>query len=40
MATTIFTLNEAPYGSERGYNGLRLAGAMAAIEGQQRPIDP
>lgn len=33
--TTLFILNEAPYGSERVYNGLRLAGALAAIEGQQ-----
>ena len=35
MTTTLFILNEAPYGSERVYNGLRLAGALAGIEGQQ-----
>lgn len=35
MAITLFILNEAPYGSERVYNGLRLAGALSAIEGQQ-----
>lgn len=34
MTTTLFILNEAPYGSERAYNGLRLAGALAAREGQ------
>lgn len=32
---TLFILNDAPYGSERVYNGLRLAGALAGIEGQQ-----
>ncbi len=26
---TLFILNDAPYGSERTYNGLRLAGAIA-----------
>lgn len=35
MTATLFILNEAPYGSERVYNGLRLAGALAGIEGQQ-----
>jgi uncharacterized protein involved in oxidation of intracellular sulfur len=25
----LFILNDAPYGSERTYNGLRLAGALA-----------
>jgi uncharacterized protein involved in oxidation of intracellular sulfur len=25
----VFVLNDAPYGSERSYNALRLAGAMA-----------
>lgn len=27
--STLFILNDAPYGSERAYNALRLAGAMA-----------
>lgn len=27
---TLFILNGAPYGDERTYNGLRLAGALAA----------
>jgi uncharacterized protein involved in oxidation of intracellular sulfur len=26
---TLFILNDAPYGSERTYNGLRLAGALS-----------
>ena len=30
---TLFILNDAPYGSERTYNGLRLAGAVAKQEG-------
>lgn len=34
MASTLFILNEAPYGSERAYNALRLAGVLAAREGQ------
>lgn len=35
MTSTLFILNEAPYGSERAYNALRLAGALAARAGQQ-----
>ncbi|MDP3626306.1 MAG: DsrE family protein [Hydrogenophaga sp.] len=35
MSAVLFILNDAPYGSERAYNGLRLAGAMAAKEGVQ-----
>ena len=31
---TLFILNGAPYGSEQTYNGLRLAGALARLEGQ------
>lgn len=30
---TLFILNDAPYGSERTYNGLRLAGAISKEEG-------
>ena len=30
---TLFILNDPPYGSERSYNGLRLAGALAKQEG-------
>jgi uncharacterized protein involved in oxidation of intracellular sulfur len=32
---TLFILNDAPYGSDRTYNALRLAGALAGKEGQQ-----
>jgi uncharacterized protein involved in oxidation of intracellular sulfur len=34
MAKTLFILNDAPYGNERAYNGLRLAGALAARDEQ------
>jgi uncharacterized protein involved in oxidation of intracellular sulfur len=30
---TLFIFNDAPYGSERTYNGLRLAGALSKQEG-------
>lgn len=29
----LIVLNDAPYGSERSYNGLRLAGSLAKREG-------
>jgi uncharacterized protein involved in oxidation of intracellular sulfur len=29
----LYILNDAPYGSERTYNGLRVAGAVAKQEG-------
>ena len=32
---TLFILNDAPYGTERSYNGLRLAGALSKREGEQ-----
>lgn len=32
---TLFILNDAPYGTERSYNGLRLAGALSKREGQE-----
>lgn len=31
---TLFILNDAPYGSERSYNALRLAKALSRREGQ------
>lgn len=34
MTLTLFVVNDAPYGNERAYNALRLAGALAAREGQ------
>lgn len=35
MAQTLFILNDPPYGTERSYNALRLAGALARREGEQ-----
>ena len=35
MTSTLFILNDAPYGNERAYNALRLAAALAARDGQQ-----
>ena len=35
MPSTLFILNDAPYGNERAYNALRLAAALAGKEGQQ-----
>ena len=35
MGKALVILNEAAYGSERSYNGLRLAGALAKREGMQ-----
>ena len=32
---TLFVLNDPPYGSERPYNGLRLASTLAKREGEQ-----
>lgn len=32
---TLFILNDAPYGSERTYNGVRLAAALARQEGNE-----
>jgi uncharacterized protein involved in oxidation of intracellular sulfur len=34
VASTLFIVNDAPYGNERAYNALRLAGTLAAREGQ------
>lgn len=35
MSKTLFILNDPPYGTERSYNGLRVAGALAKREGQE-----
>ena len=35
MAHTLLILNDPPYGTERSYNGLRLAGALSARDGEQ-----
>lgn len=32
---TLVILNDPPYGSERSYNALRLAGALAKRDGQE-----
>lgn len=32
---TLFILNDAPYGSERSYNGLRLAGSLSKAQGEE-----
>lgn len=33
MAKTLFILNDPPYGTERSYNALRLAGSLSKREG-------
>jgi uncharacterized protein involved in oxidation of intracellular sulfur len=33
--SSLFILNDAPYGNERAYNALRLAAALAGQAGQQ-----
>lgn len=35
MTTTLFILNDAPYGNERAYNALRLSAALAGKDGEQ-----
>ena len=35
MAITLFILNDPPYGTERTYNGLRLATSIARREGEK-----
>ena len=35
MSKNLFILNDPPYGTERSYNGLRLAGALARAEGEE-----
>jgi uncharacterized protein involved in oxidation of intracellular sulfur len=35
MSKSLFILNDPPYGTERSYNGLRLAGALARAEGEE-----
>ena len=35
MAKTLFILNDPPYGTERNYNALRLAGSLAKRESEQ-----
>lgn len=35
---TLFILNDPPYGTERSYNGLRLAGNLAKRDGEEVKI--
>jgi uncharacterized protein involved in oxidation of intracellular sulfur len=35
MSKALFILNDPPYGTERSYNGLRLAGSLAKRDGEQ-----
>ncbi len=35
MAKTLFVLNDPPYGTERSYNALRLAGSLSKREGEE-----
>ena len=35
MSKTLFILNDPPYGTERSYNALRLAGSLVKREGEQ-----
>jgi uncharacterized protein involved in oxidation of intracellular sulfur len=35
VAKTLFILNDPPYGTERSYNALRLAGALSKRDGEQ-----
>ena len=32
---TLLILNDAPYGTERPYNALRLAGSLSKVEGEE-----
>lgn len=38
MARTLFLLNDPPYGTERNYNALRLAGSLAKREDEELRI--
>lgn len=35
MSKTLFILNDPPYGTERSYNGLRLAASLIKHEGEE-----
>ena len=35
MSKTLFILNDPPYGTERSFNALRLAGSLTKREGEQ-----
>ena len=35
MPKTLFILNDPPYGTERSFNALRLAGSLSRREGKE-----
>lgn len=35
MPKTLFVLNDPPYGTERSYNALRLAGSLSKRGGEE-----
>ena len=35
MPKTLFILNDPPYGTERSYNALRLAGSLSKRDGEE-----
>lgn len=35
MSKTLFILNDPPYGTERSYNALRLAGMLSKVAGEE-----
>jgi uncharacterized protein involved in oxidation of intracellular sulfur len=35
MTKTLFILNDGPYGTERSYNALRVAGALSSRDGEE-----
>ena len=35
MSKTLFVFNDPPYGTERSYNGMRLAGSLGKRDGEQ-----
>jgi uncharacterized protein involved in oxidation of intracellular sulfur len=35
MTKTLFVLNDPPYGTERSYNALRLAGSLVKLAGEE-----
>ncbi len=40
MSKVLLVLNDPPYGTERSYNGLRLAGSLAEQPGGADGVDP
>lgn len=38
MSKTLIILNDPPYGTERSYNGLRVAGSLSKRDGEELRI--